>query len=101
MTRKQFEKIEEREGFNNAMAILSDTNGLVTTYDILKEFAINLLNEDNVGFALHILEAIYDTDINSEWYYYDYTAGTTCTPTNLVDIEDVDSFIGFDEEEVA
>ena len=29
---------------------------------------------------------------------FDYTAGTTYTPHCLVDVEDVENYIGFDEE---
>lgn len=46
--------------------------------------------------ALHIWNAVYNSDGDSEWYYYDYTAGTTCTPVCLNTVEDVETYIGFD-----
>ncbi|MBO7124260.1 MAG: hypothetical protein J6V74_00260 [Bacteroidales bacterium] len=46
--------------------------------------------------ARDIWNAVYNSDGDSEWYYYDYTAGTTCTPVCLNTVEDVETYIGFD-----
>lgn len=99
MTRKQFEKIREEQSFDNAMEALYEENNFVTDYETLKQFMITALENENNGLALHILQAVYESEGDSDWYYYDYTAGTTCTPVCLNDIDDVESFIGFDDEE--
>lgn len=75
--------------FNDAAEELYQENDLVTTYDTLKDFAIDLLQKDNVGYALHILNAIYNTE--GDYYDYDYSMGTMDTPTPLLvsaDLED-------------
>lgn len=94
MTRTDFESMD----FDEAMEQICKNSNEITTYEILKDFIIHNLNEDNNGLALHILSAIYNSDGDSDWYYYDYTAGTTCTPICLNDADDVESFIGFDKE---
>lgn len=94
MTREEFES----KDFNEAMEELYDQSNVLTTYEMLKECIIQQIQNDNNMWALHLLEAIYNSEGNSNWYYYDYTAGTTCTPVCLNNVEDVESFIGFDEE---
>lgn len=98
MTRKEFEIIEEEQGFDSAMEELYGNSDVVTTYEMLKSYIIKCLQDDNNMLALHILESVYNSEGDSCWYYYDYTAGTTCTPRCLNDIEDVEAYIGFDEE---
>ena len=100
MTRKEFEKIVEEDCFNNAMFALREVkpDAPIEVFDDLKERAIQLLKEDNLMWALHILNAIYDSSTESDWYAYDYSAGTTMTPHCLVDSNDVETYIGFDKE---
>lgn len=94
MTRKEFESMN----FDEAMEILYEESDMVTDYEMLKEYIIKNIQEDSNMLALHLLEAIYNSEGDSDWYYYDYTAGTTCTPVCLNDVDDVESFIGFDKE---
>lgn len=98
MTRTKFEQIESERGFDYAMEELCTECDGLTTYDNLKEFAIHQLENDNVFFAIHILSAIYNSYGMYDWFLYDYTAGTTCTPRSIDDIDDVEEFIGFDLE---
>lgn len=98
MTRTQFEKLVDEQDFDYAIGELYNESNFITDYDNLKEFAKYQLDNDCVGFALHILNAIYNSDSNSDWFYYDFTAGTTCTPKCLSDVDDVENYIGFDEE---
>lgn len=98
MTRKEFEIIEEEQGFDSAMEELYENSDVITTYKMLKSYIIECLEDDNNMLALHILEGVYNSEGDSYWYYYDYTAGTTCTPRCLNDIDDVEAYIGFDEE---
>lgn len=98
MRRSEFEKIMEESSFDDAMALLYEESDTVTTYESLKCFVIQNIEEDNNMLALHIWNAVYDSKGCSDWYYYDYSAGTTCTPQCLNNIEDVEQYIGFDEE---
>jgi len=101
MTRKQFEELVDEKGFDEAMLKLQEKEEpyTLTTYELLKERAVELIQEDNIFYALHLLEAIKDASMDEEWYAYDYTAGTCDTPTNITTVDDVEEHFGFDEEE--
>ena len=90
----------EDDCFDNAMWALREEkpDASIEVFDDLKERSIQLLREDNLMLALHILNAIYDSSTESDWYAYDYDAGTTMTPHCLVDVDDVEKWIGFDKE---
>lgn len=96
MTSKKFKRLESKYGFDYAMDELSWERDDITTYDNLKEFAVHQIENDNVGFAVHILSAIYNSYGTHDWFLYYYSAGTTCTPISIDDIDDVEEFIGFD-----
>lgn len=101
MTRKRFEELVDEKGFDEAMSEFDAKEGpyTLTTYELLKERAVELIQEDNIFYALHLLEAIKDTATDEEWYAYDYSAGTFDTPANITTVDDVEDYIGFDEEE--
>ena len=98
MKRSEFEKIMKESSFDDAMEQLYEEKDCVTTYEILKDFIIKCINKDNNWWALFVLNAVYNSKGDSDWYYYDYCAGITCTPQCLNDIEDVERYIGFDGE---
>lgn len=98
MKRSEFEKIVEESSFDDAMELVYEESDTVTTYEALRCFVNQNITEDNNMLALHIWKAIYNSKSDSDWYYYDYYAGTTCTPRCLNNIEDVEQYIGFDEE---
>ena len=98
MKRREFEKISEESSFDDAMELLYKERDTVTTYEALKCFVIQNIEKDNNMLALHIWNAVYNSKGDSDWYYYDYCAGTFCTPQCLNNIEDVEEYIGFDEE---
>lgn len=98
MTKKEFLKIEEKEGFDTAIEKMSENCDLITTYDNLKDFAVDLINNYNMMFALHILNAIYNSDNGSDYYYYDYSAGTTCTPSLIKSVDDLEEWSLFEKE---
>ena len=55
------------------------------------------LDEENLQMALHILNAVYESDCPDDSYYlYDRTMGT---PTPIICKEDLEDYIDFDEEE--
>lgn len=98
MKRSEFEEISEKISFDEAMERLGEEKYVITTYESLKYFVINNIRDDENMLALHIWNAVYNSEGDSDWYYYDYSAGTTCTPVCLNDIDDVEQYIGFDEE---
>lgn len=63
----------------------------IHTYEDMKDFAIEQINNDNLYFARHILDAI-DSD-PGDFYHYDYGMGTMETPTSISDEEDIESII--------
>lgn len=98
MRRSEFEKIVEESSFDDAMALLYEESDTVTTYEALKCFVIQNIEEDNNMLALHIWNAVYDSEGGPGWYHYDYCLGTLCTPQQINDTDDVEQYIGFDEE---
>ena len=72
----------------------------LTSEDSLIRFAKEKIDEDNLFLAIHILEAIYNSEEAYNGYYlYDYSAGTTSTPTPVTCKEDLESYISFAEDE--
>ena len=61
------------------------------SYDLLKELAMYELELDNVGYAIHLLETIYET--NGEIYIYDRSMGCLETPTPINTCEELIDFI--------
>lgn len=95
MTRAEFEEIS----FNELIELMYENLYEVTNEETLKEFAIDKLQDDNFGLALHIINAIYENPYNTEWYRYDYNMGTLQTPSPITDKEDVEDLIDFGDEE--
>ena len=75
--------------FDEAIEKLQEENNCITTYNILKEFAINNIDNDNLFIAIHILQAIQD---EYEYYNYDYNMGTLETPTPITSLEDLEDY---------
>lgn len=95
MTKKEFEVMSFEDFIEWANENLDD----VTHEEILKEFAIEKLQDDNFGMALHIINAIYNNPYDTEYYRYDYSMGTLETPTPITDKEDLEDLIFFEGEE--
>lgn len=64
MTRAEF----ENKTFEEVMEQLNEEKDDITTYEMLKEFAVSKIEEDNLLIAIHILEAINND--SAEWYIY-------------------------------
>lgn len=94
MTREQYKRMDFEEFIEWAKENLDD----VTDEEILKDFAIKKLQDDNFGMALHIINAIYNNPYDTEYYRYDYSMGTLETPTPITDKEDLEDLIFFDGE---
>jgi len=100
MKRMDFEELVELGGFEEAMRNLNEEKNDVTSYENLRDFAIEHAQNDNFHLAAHILSAL-DKAYNygdSDYFAYDYTAGTCDTPKMLSTIDDIAEHIGFDKE---
>lgn len=87
MTREEF----ETKSFDEVMEQLNEERDDITTYESLKEFVIQQIEEDRFFLAIHILESL-DKDME-EWYEYDYCMGTLQTPSSITIKEDVEHLI--------
>lgn len=87
MTRAEFNNME----FEEVMETLNEERDDITTYETLKEFAIEKINDDNFLVAIHILETLQND--SEEWYLYDYCMGTLDTPSSVTCKEDVEHLI--------
>lgn len=94
MTREQFENMS----FDELMELAYENLNDVTDEEILKQFAMEKLQNDDFNMALHIINAIYDNPYDTEWYRYDYNMGTLETPTPITDKEDIEDLIDFENE---
>lgn len=87
MTRAEFNNME----FEEVVETLNEERDDITTYETLKEFAIEKINDDNFLVAIHILETLQND--SEEWYLYDYCMGTLDTPSSVTCKEDVEHLI--------
>ena len=72
----------------------------LTSEDSLIRFAKEKIDEDNLFLAIHILEAIYNSEEAYNGYYlYDYSLGTMSTPMPITCKEDLEGYISFEEDE--
>lgn len=76
--------------FNSAIEELCWESDGITSYEVLKDFAKEKIEEDNLLIAIHILKAIQYN--YTEYYAYDYTMGTLDTPKPLRRLEDLELF---------
>lgn len=95
MTKTEFEKCTLSEALDYGYDYIYE----LTTEDMLIEFAKQKLDENNIGLALHILGAIYNSEeAYNGCYLYDYSLGTLSTPTPVTCKEDLEDYIAFVEE---
>lgn len=94
MTRDKFEAMD----FDCLMELAAENLNEVTTEENLKDFAIEKLQNDDFGMALHIIESIYNNPYSTEYYRYDYNMGRLETPTPITEKEDIEDLIDFEEE---
>lgn len=87
MTRNDF----ETKTFEEIMEQLNEERDDITTYEMLKEFAKEKIDGDDLLVAIHILQALKNDD--AEWYEYDYCMGTCQTPSGIDKKEHVEHMI--------
>ena len=96
MTKKEWEELTLDEAIDWAEWDYGVNE--LTSEDSLIRFAKEKIDEDNLFLAIHILEAIYNSEEAYNGYYlYDYSAGMTSTPTPITCKEDLESYISFAE----
>jgi hypothetical protein len=96
MKRETFEEMSFEELLEWAYDNIDD----IHTEEGLIEMAKHELDEDNLGMALHILNAVYENEYIDDCYYlYDRSMGTLETPTPITCKEDLEEYIDFEEEE--
>ena len=78
------------KNFNDAAQELSEIDDRITTYETLKEFAKENIDNDRLFLSIHILKAIWDNPANS--YDYDYCMGTLDTPAPLLLTKDLEEY---------
>ena len=90
MTKQEF----QTKSFDEVLEQLNEERDDITTYETLKEFAIEKINSDDIFVAIHILEALQN-DV-ATWYEYDYCMGTLQTPSSIQEKEDIEHMIDND-----
>lgn len=96
MTRTEFEEMDIYDLISWAEENIYE----FTDEEILISFAKKKIEEDNIGMALHILGAIYESDeAISGRYFYDYSLGKLSKPTPLTCKEDFEDYISFEKED--
>ena len=98
MTKKEWEELTLDEAVNWVDWEYGVSE--LTSEDSLIHFAKEKIDEDDLGLAIHILEAIYNSEEAYNGYYlYDYSLGTMSTPTPITCKEDLEGYISFAEDE--
>ena len=96
MTRTEFEEMELYDLINWADENIYE----FTDEEMLISFAKKKIDEDNIGMAIHILGAIYNSEEALHGrYFYDYSLGKLSTPTPLTCKEDFEDYISFEKED--
>ena len=96
MKREQFESMTLDELLEWAYENIDD----IHSEDTLIAMAKHEIDEESLQMALHILNAVYESDCpDGSYYLYDRSMGTLETPTPILCKEDLEDYIDFDEEE--
>jgi hypothetical protein len=96
MKREEFEAMSFEELLDWAYDNIDDMH----SEEALIELAKHEINEDSLRMALHILNAIYESDCpDGSYYIYDRSMGTLEIPTPITCKEDLEEYIDFEEDE--
>ena len=86
MNRKDF----ETKTLTQLCEMLMEQGETITTYETLKDFAKDQIDNDNLFVAEHICGAIKG---QANYYFYDYCMGTLETPSEINDKSDLEHLI--------
>lgn len=101
MTRKEFEKYKADDDLEGLYAALEEKDG-IHSYDSLKEYAVKLLEKDDVGLAVWILQSIYESPYGADFFAWDMAAGKCDSIKPVCTFEDAERFLeekGFEGEQ--
>ena len=90
ITRKEFNEMS----FEEAWEYCKEQSDSFTDRDTLKASAIQRIQLDDIGLALHILQALDDFPKTK---YFHYIYGTKCNLTTIRDKEDLEAYIDIEE----
>ena len=95
MTKKEFEEMT----FEDVMDYLTshDEGNEICARESVLDYAIELIKDDNVWFARHILDGI-DKEVYADFYLYDVTMGTLDSIVAIESTEDVEHLFDFEAE---
>lgn len=89
MTKKQLKKLT----LNDACERMQNEGYNITDYEMLKAYAIEQINNDDIAVALPILEALNDSSYDSDYYTYDYSMGIFDTPKQITSLDDLQKLL--------
>ena len=96
MKREDFDNLTFEELLEWAYDHVDD----IWSEEVLIEMAKHEIDENDIGMAIHILLAIYESGCpDGSYYIYDRSMGTLETPTPITRKEDLEEYIDFEEEE--
>lgn len=96
MKREEFEAMSFEELLEWAYDNIDDMH----SEEALIELAKHEINEDSLRMAIHILNAVYESNCpDGSYYIYDRSMGTLETPTPITCKEDLEEYIDFEEDE--
>ena len=93
ITRKEYEEMSFDESMEKAVGECDN----VHSYNDLLEYAKYCIDEGSVFLAVHVLEAVGDSN-EGKYYNYDTSMGTLETPTEIKEKSDIEQYIIFEEE---
>ena len=85
MKKKKLLKMELNEAIYEMEQEIDD----IFHFDTIKEMAIEKIKHDDIGWGLHLLQAIYEDTTDAEYYLYDYNLGRMSTPTPITSVKDL------------
>lgn len=92
MTKDELDElIEDGKTFDDLVYDFEFANDEIVSRDIILDFAINQIQNDELFLARHILDAV-DKEY-ADFYSYDMSMGTLEMPTAITSIEDLYDFV--------
>jgi hypothetical protein len=96
MTREEFNNMP----FEELLEWAYDNIDGMHSEEVLIELAKHEIDEENLQMAIHILQAVYESDApDGSYYIYDRSMGTLETPTPITCKEDLEEYIDFGDED--
>lgn len=84
MDKREFNELE----FEEKIEFLINNGANIYSYDTLKDYAKELIDEDDLSSAIHILEGLDDDQ--ADYYDYDMSMGTLDQVASIEDEDDLE-----------